>query len=91
LDVAFFLIGLLNLVQGHSISPLGCFVNRTWFWIKAMDVRNVFHDGFGISFNDGLKFFQFSVLTFFTQKQLLVCTFCASFLQVQLLLQVIIF
>jgi hypothetical protein len=38
-------IGLFftNLVQGHSISQLGCFVNRTcWFWIKAMDVRNVF-------------------------------------------------
>jgi hypothetical protein len=33
---------IVSLVQGHSIS-IAVFVNRTcWFWIKAMDVRNVF-------------------------------------------------
>jgi hypothetical protein len=47
------LVFFTNLVQGHSISPIGLLCQQNLLvLIKAMDVRNVcfFHDGFGIYF-----------------------------------------
>jgi hypothetical protein len=54
-------------VQGHSIS-IGFCQQNLLVLIKAMDVRNVFHDGFCAFFNMMVLNFSSSLfLTFYTE------------------------
>jgi hypothetical protein len=79
-NVACFLVSLVFFFfsAGSFYFPIGLLSTEPAFWIKAMDVRNVFvfHDGFGIYFFNMMVIFPVLCFDFFLHRSnCWVCTF----------------